>query len=94
MIRATISQVKNGLSAYLRKVKAGETVLIMDRKTPIACITPMGVDAAQDAKLARLERAGIVVRGGSGSPLTVLGAPMASSAAVLDALLQDRREGR
>ena len=36
MIRATISEVKNGLSAYLRRVKSGESVLVMERRTPVA----------------------------------------------------------
>ena len=31
MIRATISEVKDGMSAYLRRVKAGETVLVTER---------------------------------------------------------------
>ncbi|MEX1204473.1 MAG: type II toxin-antitoxin system prevent-host-death family antitoxin [Dongiaceae bacterium] len=31
MYRATISELKNRLSAYLRKVQAGETVLVFDR---------------------------------------------------------------
>ena len=66
MIRATISEVKDGMSAYLRRVKAGETVLVTERRTPIARIVPVGLDAEggkeadsvdEDAKLARLERA-------------------------------------
>ena len=101
MIRAKISEVKDGMSAYLRRVKSGESVLVMERTTPIARIVPVGIDTEggeeadgvdEEAKLARLERAGIVVRRGSGSPLDVLGQPLRSGAGVLEALLDERSE--
>ena len=101
MIRATISEVKNGMSAYLRRVKSGESVLILEHRTPVARIVPVGFGAGggrgadsvdEDAKLARLERTGIVVRRGSGSPLDVLGSPLRSGAGVLEALLDERSE--
>ena len=39
MEKATISQLKNSLSAYLKKkVRAGQTVLILDREEPIAVL--------------------------------------------------------
>lgn len=38
MERATVSKLKDNLSAYLRKVRAGHTVVIYDRDVPIACI--------------------------------------------------------
>jgi len=41
MKRATISELKAKLSAYLRNVRNGETVLVMDRTTPIAKLTPI-----------------------------------------------------
>jgi antitoxin (DNA-binding transcriptional repressor) of toxin-antitoxin stability system len=34
--KATTSQLKNRLSAYLKKVRAGGTILVLDRDTPIA----------------------------------------------------------
>ena len=97
MIQATISEVKNGLSAYLRRVKTGESVLVLDRRTPVACIVPvnqMQEVPAADARLVRLEAAGIVARERPGSPLEALGPPLECGADVLDALLQERREGR
>jgi len=36
--KATVSKLKDNLSAYLRKVRAGHTVVIYDRNVPIACI--------------------------------------------------------
>ena len=35
-MRANISELKNNLSAYVAQVRAGETVLILDRHTPVA----------------------------------------------------------
>ena len=101
MIRATISEVKDGMSAYLRRVKAGESVLITDRKTPVACLVPVAqvagspkdADGADEgAHLLRLEQEGVVVRRGNGSPLDALATPLPASAALMSALLGDRAE--
>ena len=103
MIRATISELKDGLSAYLRRVKSGESILITDRRTPVARIVPVGrgeegtkdVDEVDmDAKAARLEHAGIVVRRSRQSPLDVLGPPLRAGAGILEALLEEREEER
>ena len=39
MIQVNISEVKNRLSYYLRLVRGGEQIEILDRKTPLARIT-------------------------------------------------------
>ena len=41
MASVQIAELKNHLSAYLRKVRTGEEVVICDRKTPIAQIVPL-----------------------------------------------------
>lgn len=41
MEQATISQLKNSLSAYVRKVKLGESVLVFERNTPVARLVPI-----------------------------------------------------
>jgi len=41
MKRAKISELKAKLSAYLRNVRNGETILVVDRTTPIAKLTPI-----------------------------------------------------
>ena len=97
MVRATISEVRNGLSGFLRQVRRGETVLVLDRKVPVACIVPpshVPEDSGVDSRATRLEAAGVVVRQRSGSPLDVLGQPVRSGAPVRDALLEERRDGR
>ena len=104
MIRATISEVKDGMSAYLRRVKAGESVLITERRTPVAYLVPVaqvagsardadGIDGIdKEARLSRLEQAGIVVRRDSRSPLDALDTPLRTNAALLQALLGDRSD--
>lgn len=101
MIRATISEVKDGMSAYLRRVKAGESVLITEREAPVACLVPVAQVAEswkdadgqhEEARLLRLERGGVVVRRGNGSPLDALATPLPASAALMSALLGDRAE--
>ena len=103
MIRATISEVKNGLSAYLRRVKAGESVLVMERKTPVAHIVPVGQGAGdgqeldavdREAKLARLVQAEVVTRRSSGSPLDIVRQPVDKDAGLLDTVLEERSEER
>lgn len=99
MKTATISETKNNLSALLDRVRAGETVLILDRETPVARLEPVGpaADAGRDARLAKLEREGRVRRGTGKASRLVLGSlPVrpASGADVLEALLEEREEGR
>lgn len=65
MKKARIADLKNRLSYYLSRVKRGETVLVMERETPVARIVPavppsqMDTDEAE-AWLKRLEAAGVV----------------------------------
>ncbi|HYG66838.1 MAG TPA: type II toxin-antitoxin system prevent-host-death family antitoxin [Anaeromyxobacteraceae bacterium] len=95
MEKATISELKNRLSAYLKKVRAGRSILIVDRDQPIAKLERIEAGAEGDDRLARLERAGLVRRGSGRLDLAALrrAAPR-SRTSVLDALVQDRREGR
>lgn len=62
MIRASVTDVKNRLSHYLRLVKRGETVEILERSSPIARL--QAADAAatnEDEYLAGLEREGLIL---------------------------------
>jgi prevent-host-death family protein len=43
--RVKISELKNHLSAYLRHVRKGHTVEVLDRDTPVANIVPIQEDA-------------------------------------------------
>lgn len=95
MQKATISELKNRLSAYLKKVRAGQTVLIYDRDQPIARLERIEGGSGGDDRLARLERAGLMRRGKGPDPLELLknGAPKARRS-VTQALIDERRESR
>lgn len=42
MIKVRVAELKARLSEYLRAVRRGETVTVLDRETPIAQIVPVG----------------------------------------------------
>jgi antitoxin (DNA-binding transcriptional repressor) of toxin-antitoxin stability system len=93
MEKATISELKNQLSAYLKKVRAGETVLIFDRDQPIARLER--VEKGSDEHLLQMERAGLVRRARVPVPIELLrsSAPRPKRS-VVQALIDERREGR
>ena len=96
MTTASISETKARLSALLDLVRAGETVTITDRGTPVAQIVPaVGSDAGDDeARLVRLERAGLIRRPRKKLDLEAfLARPKVETrASVVEALLEERRE--
>ncbi len=95
MERVTISRLKNDLSAVLRKVRAGATVLILDRDRPVARIEPIGGPGQADDRLAHLERQGLVRRALRPFPRKMFEEPPPTPGkSVLDALIEERREGR
>lgn len=96
MKRATVTEAKNGLSALLDRVKAGETILITDRGRPVAQLAPTLPSDDWDSRLARLERAGLVRRGRRKPSLSILDTPPAKVAegwSAVEALLEERRSG-
>jgi prevent-host-death family protein len=95
MEKATISQIKNNLSAYLKKVRAGQSILILDRDQPVARLERVARDQNSDDRLSRLERAGLIKRATRPVPIKVLNAPAPKAKhGVLQALMEERREGR
>jgi prevent-host-death family protein len=95
---AKIADLKNNLSRYLEHVKAGGSVMVLERDRPIAQIVPLsaarGRRAGVDARLVRLERAGIIRRGTGGLP-DWLGQrrPPRLRGSVLKGLLTERGRG-
>ncbi len=59
MEKATVSKLKDNLSAYLRKVRAGQTVVIYDRDVPIACIERIESSGRGADRLALLRAQGL-----------------------------------
>jgi prevent-host-death family protein len=98
MSKATVSKLKNNLSAYLRKVRAGHPVVIYDRDVPIARIERIESAGSGADRLAQLHARGIVkppMRPISLTQLqTVLDEPLPRHASISAALQTDRDEGR
>lgn len=94
MEHATISELKNQLSAYLKKVVAGNAVLILDRNRPIAKIERVVEADYPEGRLERLARAGLVRRGTAKLDVQSLIPLTGADANVVDALIEERRSGR
>ena len=97
MTSASISETKAQLSALLDRVKAGESVTITDRGVPVAKIVPLTpADVNWEERLDRLERQGLIRRPREKLDLEwFLSRPLPKArASVLEALLEERREGR
>jgi prevent-host-death family protein len=100
MKRAKIAELRNGLSRYLDHVRAGGSVIVYDRDTPIAEIVPIAKTKRKkendEDRLARLERKGLIIRGKGSSaewlkhwkPVKVPGA-----GSLVDAILEERESG-
>jgi antitoxin (DNA-binding transcriptional repressor) of toxin-antitoxin stability system len=94
MKQARVSELKNQLSRYLDYVRHGETVLVLDRKTPVAELRPVS-GSAPTGRLAALERKGVVRRGTGRLPKKFFKETLGGKrAGVLTALLEEREQGR
>ena len=99
MKAATITQAKNQLSALIDRVRHGETIVITDRGRPVARLVSALTDAAEDpeGRLARLERRGGLRRATASPPRALIlkkFPTVKKPSGVLDALLEERRQGR
>jgi prevent-host-death family protein len=92
----TVGEAKNELSALLRLVRRGESVLILNRKRPVARLDPVS-PATDEERLTELERQGVICRSRKPLPdyLWKKNPPKTiNGASVLAALLEERRERR
>jgi antitoxin (DNA-binding transcriptional repressor) of toxin-antitoxin stability system len=97
MEKATIAKLKNNLSAYLRKVRAGQQVVIYDRDVPIARLERID-SATADQGLAALRARGVVrpaARATSAARLLkLLANPLPAKARLLQAVQEERAQDR
>lgn len=87
MSEVRIADLKSRLSEHLRKVRAGRSLTVLDRDTPIARIVPWQEERATLAVRAPLPGAPKLQRVALPAPL-----PLARDAVEL--LLEDRQGGR
>lgn len=97
MERVSISKLKDQLSAYLKKVQEGQTLVVTDRNKPVARLTPIPASENESERIGRLVAMGVLTAP-RGPPLDMQEflrrRPVIEGAGVLEALLEERREGR
>lgn len=94
---ATITEAKNGLSALLDQVRAGESILIVDRGTPVARLEPIAAHPDQSGRTQRLERAGLLRIGSVAPPLELMrqpAPPLPANISAVAGLIEERRSAR
>ena len=92
-----ISIAKNSLSALIREVQQGATIVITDRGRPVARLEPVGEIDQSDARLLALVDDGLVSLPRKPADATVLDLPMPTVVAgpsAVDYLLEEREGGR
>jgi prevent-host-death family protein len=99
MAAAKLSDVKNDLSRYVARARRGERIRILVRGVPVAEIGPIDSaregDDEEEARLADLERRGIIRRGSGRVEAGILKpGPRPRGRATSDLLIEERRSGR
>lgn len=92
---ASISELKDNLSAHLERVRCGETVVITDRKSPIATLKRIAPGSLSDAGHRLVGTAIISPRQHPLDPTQLLAMPLAQSpSSLIAAVLEERSESR
>jgi prevent-host-death family protein len=99
MKRASITEIKNGLSAAIDRVRHGDAIVIEDRGVPVARLEPVVAPGrpGADGRTARLVRQGVLRPAAAAPPrrLLALDPPAPKGQASLSqALIDERRSGR
>ncbi|MEQ9568596.1 MAG: type II toxin-antitoxin system prevent-host-death family antitoxin [Longimicrobiales bacterium] len=91
----SVAALKARLSEYLRSARAGETVVVTDRGTPVARLAPLEGASAVTGRVEDLAAAGLVrPPAGPLDPAFADGARPADPAGrSLEAILEERAEG-
>jgi prevent-host-death family protein len=94
---ASITEAKNNLSKLLKRVRQGESILILDRNVPVARLEPLppGSKEADDARFAELERQGLLKRGKGKLPKDFWTRPLPKlKGSLVEAVLKNREEAK
>jgi prevent-host-death family protein len=89
MAAVGIRELKNRLSQYLKRVRAGERLVVTERGDPVAIISPPSVTRA-DRRIETMLREG-VARWGGGKPRGAPRPPRVKGPSVARAVIEDRR---
>jgi prevent-host-death family protein len=94
MTTASITEAKNNLSKLIRKVRHGQSILILDRNVPVARLEPLAAGSrdSDEAKIAELERHGLLKRGTGKLPKDFFNLPrLKFKKSLVEAVLDERR---
>ena len=102
MVRVKISELRNQLSRYLRVVRNGGSVEVMDRDKPVALLCPAKAAVRGRGQPTEEARAffeeqvklGVLKKGTGKLPPELLSRAPPGKPGTLAALLEERREGR
>jgi antitoxin (DNA-binding transcriptional repressor) of toxin-antitoxin stability system len=103
MVRTNISDLKNRLSHYLRLVRAGEVVEILERKVPLArieAVTGLQGKKSDNGWLRRMIELGVITAPKSKASRSILSridqviSEGGKDTGALDALRTEREDGR
>lgn len=89
MTAVGVRELKNRLSQYLKRVRAGERLVVTERGKPVAIITPPSVTRA-DRRIEAMLREG-VARWGGGKPRGASRPPRIKGPSVAQAVIEGRR---
>jgi prevent-host-death family protein len=91
---ASVVELKARLSEHLRLVKAGHEVVVTERGVPVARLLPLDDGERRSTRRTRLTRSGLMKPGRGKLPAALkrVPAPASSGRAVVDALLDERRD--
>ena len=94
MSRVSVTDLKAKLSRYLREVRRGGEVEILERGVPIARLTGISAlaDAAGEERRARLARSGVLRQGTSELSKILEQPPLVVSTSILEALEEERAD--
>jgi prevent-host-death family protein len=89
MERIGIRELKENLSRYMKKVRTGERIIVTDRKTDIAIIMPIGINAGEE-KLYQFIQHGMASWSG-GMPQGMAVRIISKGKSVSSSVIEDRR---
>ena len=91
MTTVSISELKANLSRYVRQVRRGGEIQVLDRGTPVARLVPAVEDNRHDVR-ERLIRQGLL-KPGKGNTATILDEPpLVLASSISEALAEDRND--
>ncbi len=93
----SISSAKNRLSALIKRVQRGDSILITDRGVPVAKLVPVQLGAGVPAGIIALAQQGLVRLPELASDASWLDLPWPTvrpGPSVVEMVIQEREEGR